>query len=419
MARQKKLWSKTFGARGASVTVRERKTGGPLHLRWWVSSTPTTPGHWTERALRHSDRAAAEQTAREIAATLLSNTIVGGQGSATVGEVIARYRADVSVHLKGQGPKEAERRAAIWLVVLGATRDAGTIDWPTVDAFVRDRRAGRIQIEGYELRANPSDRAIGADIEFLAAACNHATKVMRPSGHRMLALSPLRGYLIPKNKNPRRPVASYDRFLKIIEHADTVDPQRLFSGFMGLVESLGWRVSAICQLRRRDVDLKATNATPHGRIFKNPDTDKEQVSQWVPLSETARACVDHILSVNPSIFPAWPLFPAPIAKQEVEHSDRTAKIPKPWTRYHARALLHRAEVAAKLDPLEGSDFHAYRRKWATERKHLSPKDVAAAGGWRDLRTLERSYTHTDEATMLAVVSSPNKLREVKPEEAAG
>lgn len=417
MARQKKLWSVRIGSRGAAVTVFERKSGGPLSLRWWVSETPTEPGHHEWRALNHNDRAVAEQTARELSAVLLASTIAGAQGKATVAEVLGRYTKDVTDHLKGQGPKEAKRRAAIWLTFLGATRDAGTIDFPTIDRFTRERRAGAITIEGYELKASPSDRAIGADIEYLMSALNHAGKVMRPAGGRLLALNPLRGYAVPKNKNPRRPVATYDRYLKVIEHADTVDPQKLFGPFMGLVEALGWRVSAICQLRRSDVDLKASPSAPHGRIHKTAATDKEGVDMWLPLSESARLCVDRILSVNPSIYPAWPLFPAPLAKQNVEHVARVAKIPKSWSRYHARTILHRAEKAAGLEEVAGGDFHPYRRKWSTERKHLSPKDVAAAGGWRDLRTLERSYTQVDAETLLAVVSEPRKLREAKTGEA--
>jgi hypothetical protein len=107
-----------------------------------------------------------------------------------------------------------------------------------------------------------------------------------------------------------------------------------------------------------------------------------------------------------------PLFPAP------GHSEA------PWTRYHARDLLERAEKAARaaalkrddadaaasLAPLEGSDFHAYRTSWATARKHLPLKDVAEAVGWRSTATLLRCYTQTDEATMLAVVSERRKVR---------
>jgi hypothetical protein len=111
----------------------------------------------------------------------------------------------------------------------------------------------------------------------------------------------------------------------------------------------------------------------------------------------------------------------------------TALFPAPkgrggWTRHHAKDLLERAEAAAReaavkrddpeaaaaLAPLDGSDFHAYRRAWATARKHLPLKDVAEAGGWRTTDTLLRCYTQADEATMLAVVSETRKVRAVKP-----
>jgi hypothetical protein len=93
-------------------------------------------------------------------------------------------------------------------------------------------------------------------------------------------------------------------------------------------------------------------------------------------------------------------------------------------RQHAKDLLERAEetarqaaikrddpdAAAALAPLDGSDCHAYRRAWATARKHLPLKDVAEAGGWRSTDTLLRCYTQVDEATMLAVVSETRKVR---------
>jgi hypothetical protein len=77
-----------------------------------------------------------------------------------------------------------------------------------------------------------------------------------------------------------------------------------------------------------------------------------------------------------------------------------------------KAALKReeAEGAAALAPLDGSDLYAYRRAWATARKHLPLKDVAEAGGWRSTETLLRCYTQVDEATMLAVVSETRKVR---------
>lgn len=53
--------------------------------------------------------------------------------------------------------------------------------------------------------------------------------------------------------------------------------------------------------------------------------------------------------------------------------------------------LSRAEKKAKLKKLDGGPWHAYKRKWAIERMHLPPKDVAAAGGWKDLTTLLEVY----------------------------
>jgi hypothetical protein len=52
---------------------------------------------------------------------------------------------------------------------------------------------------------------------------------------------------------------------------------------------------------------------------------------------------------------------------------------------------------------DGSLWHAFRRLWATERKALPVRDVAAAGGWKDATTLINCYQQPDEATLRAVV----------------
>ncbi len=158
---------------------------------------------------------------------------------------------------------------------------------------------------------------------------------------------------------------------------------------------------------------------------------------WVPMSADARRAVDEVLDRKPAIGDT-PLFPA--ARWE-------GRQPKPWPRWHARDLHERAQRAAgygywcpKCKTPLGNDqracpnrecghvdrlprdpakrllgFHAYRRKWATERKHLPLKDVAEAGGWLDTRSLEQCYQQPDEATLLQVVSEPRKLRETIPQ----
>jgi integrase len=168
--------------------------------------------------------------------------------------------------------------------------------------------------------------------------------------------------------------------------------------FLDIVEGLGWRVSAICELQAADVDLTVTEARPYGRIRKRAETDKKMgVAPWVPLSASLRAAILTVLERNPVIGEA-PLFPAP------------RRPGKSWTRHHAKDLLERAETEAGLEPLEGSDFHACHRAWATARKHLPLKDVAEEGGWRSTETLLRCYTQADEVTMLAVVNETRKMR---------
>jgi len=435
MGRPKKLWSIRVGARGNSVVAYERKLGGTLWLRWWASPTPTAAGHFVYRSLRHTDRDAAEESARAIAAALMQSVVNDALGRASIAEIFAAYRADVADHTKGQGPKEAKRRIAVWTTFLGANRDIATIDHPTIDRYVRERRDGAIQVKGHKLKKRVSDGAIGSDIVFLNAAINHGTKVSRSNGTKLVAVNPLRGYPIPQNKNKRRPVATFDRFIAVTAKADEADPQSLFGPFMALIEGLGWRVTAVCSIRASEVDLKVSAACPFGRIYKNPRVDKEGEGGWLPMSQAVRQAVERALAVNPAIGDA-PLFPAPKARVRVqrvaevvahpmirpetsEAVSSPAEAPKSWTRFHARTLLRRAEKLAGLVEIAGGDFHPYRRKWATERKHLAPQDVAKAGGWSDLETLQRAYQQVDEETMYAVVSEPRKLREIKMDEATG
>lgn len=68
---------------------------------------------------------------------------------------------------------------------------------------------------------------------------------------------------------------------------------------------------------------------------------------------------------------------------------------------------------ANLPKLEGGMWHPFRRKWATERKHLPDKDVMEVGGWRSLDALKQPYQQADPTTMLAVVMNAGELRAVK------
>jgi integrase len=393
MKRRKKRWAKTYGGYGNRVTVCERAGTTKLFLRWWDSARR----NWRWRSLGHSDHERGEQQAKQLAGSLLAASEADATGSLTVAELFARFEAEVTTHGRGQQPREDRRRMAIWTTVLGPDRQVRAVDRSMLDTFVRDRRAGRLVVSGFTLSLKPSERAIGADLEFLRRALNWALTLRRRDGTSLLEQHALQGYPVPKTVSPLRPVADYDRYLALRAVADDVDAQGLFGPFLDLVAGLGWRVSAVCQLRASDFSPQQTDTAPFGRLRKRGETDKEGVAMWVPISGEIRAALATLLERNP-VAGETPLFPAPRASNKA-----------PWTRYHARSMLQRAEKRAGLTALEGGDFHPYRRAWATARKHLPLVDVASAGGWKSTATLLRCYMQPDEATLYRVVSESVKL----------
>jgi hypothetical protein len=99
----------------------------------------------------------------------------------------------------------------------------------------------------------------------------------RRDGSPVLERHALQGYPIPKTVSPKRPIADYDRYLALRAVADHVDPQQLFGAFLDLIAGLGWRVSAVCQLRAADYSPEQTDSAPFGRLRKRGETDKENV----------------------------------------------------------------------------------------------------------------------------------------------
>ncbi len=84
----------------------------------------------------------------------------------------------------------------------------------------------------------------------------------------------------------------------------------------------------------------------------------------------------------------------------------------PMDRHLLDKWLGKAEANAKLPKLDGSLWHAYRRKWATERRNLPLTDVAAAGGWQNSATLLRCYQQRRNDALLVVMSEATKMRDV-------
>jgi hypothetical protein len=117
------------------------------------------------------------------------------------------------------------------------------------------------------------------------------------------------------------------------------------------------------------------------------------------MGSRTRAAVERRLREGGVIGSAW-LFPSPRDPS------------KPLRRELAAAWLAEAERLAEVEPLRGSAWHAFRRKWATEREHLPRKDAMAAGGWKSVEAFE-VYTQADFEGVLRAVMEPRRLREAR------
>lgn len=289
--------------------------------------------------------------------------------------------------------------ARMFLNFFGRARRAETLSR-------RDWARGRAVPQ--ESRRPVRDRTIAADLIWLKLVLTWGTKWQDREGRHLLTENPVRGYELPRERNPRRPVATQDRYERLLQAAEGVQMEVRWDGkrrsqrsylkeLLVLANGTGRRLSAICQLRFEDLHL---GMGPYGSIRWRADTDKTGRETVVPIGPYVRSAIDQIMRERPGLGSA-PLLPSPNDPQ------------KPISRHLARTWLRKAERVADLEPQQGSLWHAFRRKWATERKHLPDVDVAAAGGWKELHSLKTAYQQADQETMLRVILDAGELREVR------
>ncbi|HTK55063.1 MAG TPA: site-specific integrase, partial [Gemmatimonadaceae bacterium] len=238
----------------------------------------------------------------------------------------------------------------------------------------------------------------------------------RMNGRRLLTVNPLHGVTLPRETNVRRPVATEERYRKLLEKADIADPTGRFRLLLSLARLTGRRVNALLSLRANDVLLTHEQVTsaiaaigaplacadqwPHGALRFRGAHDKRGYESVVPMSRETRAAVESYLRANPRAGEA-PLIPA------TRDPDRTPGLAA------AGRWLRAAEKLAKVPKLARGEWHAWRRLWATERRAMPVQDIAAVGGWRSLAVLRSVYQHADAAGMLSAVEPPRSAPEAR------
>jgi len=158
-----------------------------------------------------------------------------------------------------------------------------------------------------------------------------------------------------------------------------------------LAGETGRRLSAICQLHTRDLRF---GYGEYGAICWPEDSDKGDKEYRAPITYEARAAVDRILAVRRIGY----LFPKPTDPMQ------------PISRHLADAWLRKALAKTEFKPLDGGLWHPLRRRWVSKRKHHSLKDIAAAGGWASIESLQH-YMAADEDSITAVVMDARELPE--------
>jgi integrase len=191
---------------------------------------------------------------------------------------------------------------------------------------------------------------------------------------------------------PARPVADKARYLALRAKAGELPPE--FGVLLDLAWETGHRISAILGLRWCDVTDTKTDEAPYGTI------------KWYAGAVADNKKHEHVLLMNrvaSKALSTWKTKRGVIGESKAWVFSAPQDSREPLQRHVAKKWLQRAETLAKLDHLKHGGFHMFRRGWATARKDMPLKDVAAGGGWSDTQSVIECYQHADALTTRQVV----------------
>jgi len=410
------LWCRTIGNRGTKVRLFERTKGGVYYRALWI------PGRGIDRrSLETRDRREAERLGRELLGALLRHEELETAGVLPLADLWERYSTECIAFLDNDARtrKEAAAHADVLVGFFGIDCNVCRLTEQDQLAFTQKRLVGGIARADGSLTGTVRTRSVEVELQLLHTMLRWATTVRSHGGRRLLEHNPLAGVKRPREKNPKRPVATWERYqqtlakvrelanasftlrdgltpeqMKATEHRRETSRRKWLKLELALIlaEATGRRLGSIRQLQWSDVDFKANT------IRWRAETDKKGREWIVPAPAQLMADLRSFRLRLGGAFGGL-MFPT--------YSDSS----KPMTRDSFGHWLREAEELADLPKLDGSLWHAYRRAWATARKSLPVKDVAHAGGWSDTSTLISCYQQADDETLLEVMSFSKKITE--------
>ncbi len=420
-------WSASFTAHGKTLRIQQRKAGATFER---VYGTPESWG-----SLQTTDREEAEERGKAFLRALVlaqaepptptptpnsTNSPftppVPNTGGLTLGQLWRLYSESAKFARNKPHTQEGDRsRIRALLAGLGEHQLIAQLDTERVTQYLLDREQGKIAYERPAAtaaggvkphQAKPvGKRSQQADVRLLTTMINWALDTRGPDGRYLLDVKPMRGFKAPRETSPERPVATHERYeatmqsLKELAEEETeAKAKHLWLAIrfaLMLVTFTGRRIGAVLKMRWSDVDVSDGKFLEHALRFRR-ENDKKDKDRHIPYVEQLEA-----------IFAE--------AKQSLggdgddpifgQMHDRK----KPLAADGIRKRLLEAEARAGQPKLKRGLWHPYRRKWASERRHLPVKDVMEAGGWDDYQTFLNCYTITTPATVAAVINSPLRL----------
>ena len=394
-------WTCSLGERGMRVRLFQKRKDGKFYREVYDRENGRD-----QHPLGTSDKEQAERLGRELLGAMLSGTLAKPSGLLTLGEVWKRFRKESVEYLdnKKRTREDEALRARILVGYFGAGFDVRRLTAREVAEFSKKRREGGIVYgknkDGTDKQTKPvRQSSIHTDLSLLRRILRWACLQREPNGSRLLDFNPLDGLRFERERNPRRAVASVERFQatrKAIQdlaaNAEAEEDRTRWTRLdlaLFLAEATGRRRGAIVGLRWEDFDFQKST------VLWRAEHDKKGKEWLVPMPASFMESVKQFQKQLSAV--AGPIFPG-------------VKDPsKPMPPELLTQWLAKVETKAGLPKLPGSLWHAYRRKFATERMHHPLKAIADAGGWKDVATLLTCYQQTDQATLLAVMSETRKL----------
>lgn len=353
------------------VRVVKHHRNGALCLDWTEIGTDGHR-HRRRRVLRDATMLEAKAEAERLSVTLRESAGHATPPALSVATLFDKYLTEVTPR-KGVSGRSLDRASQHLFVRWWGKRAVSSLDVRDFEAYIAARRSGALRLP----RGAPTgvrDCQIGHELKTLRAACHWAMKVRHPSGAFWLDRNPLKGFALPREVNPARPMLADAEYQALVAAAWAIAPE--FGAALELVHETGHRLASVRRLAWEDLDLTARV------IVWRSSKDKGKQEHLTPLTDAAVAAVERLRRERPTIGTPL-LFFAPDTPDVARSRESFNKW---WALGEQRAGLARVRQRG---------WHSLRRKFATALLHIPLKTLQELGGWKNSRVILECYQQPD------------------------